>query len=279
MRWTGPDRGVPVRPRPRIYAACMGTNVSRAVVVAGLVGAGGYAVLRRRTDAAWSRTNHAGRAVTLYAGPAAVLGGAAGIAAAPGPVRERAAGVLAVLVAGGCGAYDDLVGAGDPRRGFRAHLGALRAGEVTSGAVKLFGIGAAGVLAGLLIEERAVDGVLSGVVIAGTAHLVNLVDVGPGVAVASVAVVGAVAGMPGAAAAAVLAPADLGERTMLGDTGAHGLGAALGLALAGLGGRHGGRTGRVVLAAGLVAAAANGERISGLARRASVVLRRAAGGR
>ncbi|MFJ7331580.1 hypothetical protein ACIQVN_35750 [Streptomyces cyaneofuscatus] len=118
----------------------MGTNGSRAVVVAGLVAglvgagaaagvaAGVYAVLGRRTDPAWLRTNHAGRAVTLYAGPAAVLGGAAGIAAAPGPVRERAAGVLAVLVAGGCGAYDDLVGAEDPRRGFRAHLGALRGG-------------------------------------------------------------------------------------------------------------------------------------------------------
>ncbi|WP_326706549.1 MULTISPECIES: hypothetical protein [Streptomyces] len=263
----------------------MGTNVSRAVVVAGLVGAGAaagvaagvYAVLGRRTDPAWLRTNHAGRAVTLYAGPAAVLGGAAGIAAAPGPVRERAAGVLAVLVAGGCGAYDDLVGAEDPRRGFRAHLGALRGGEVTSGAVKLFGIGAAGVLAGLLIEERAVDGVLSGVVIAGTAHLVNLVDVGPGVAVASVAVLGAVAGMPGAAAAVVLGPADLGERAMLGDTGAHGLGAALGIALARRGGRRGGRTGRAALAVALVAAAANGERVSGLARRASGVLRRAAG--
>lgn len=257
----------------------MGTNVGRAVVVAGLVGAGVYAVLSRRTDAAWLRTNHAGRTATLYAGPAAVLGGAAGIAVAPGPVRERAAGVLAVLVAGGCGAYDDLVGADDPRRGFRAHLGALRGGEVTSGAVKLFGIGATGVLAGLLTEERAVDGVLNGVVIAGTAHLVNLVDVGPGVAVASVVLLGAAAGMPGAAAAAVLAPADLGERAMLGDTGAHGLGAALGVALAGWGGRCGGRTGRVVLAAGLVAAAANGERVSGLARRASGVLRRAVRGR
>ncbi|MFD3976847.1 hypothetical protein [Streptomyces cyaneofuscatus] len=127
----------------------MGTNVGRAVVVAGLVGAGVYTVLsRRRTDPAWLRTNHAGRMVTLYAGPAAVLGGAARIAAAPGPVRARVAGALAVPAAGGCGAYDDLVGADDPRRGFRAHLGALREGEVTSGAVKLFGIGAAGVLAG-----------------------------------------------------------------------------------------------------------------------------------
>ncbi|WP_327389695.1 hypothetical protein OG728_08840 [Streptomyces microflavus] len=267
----------------------MGENVNRAV--AGLVGAGVaagvYAVLSRRTDASWRRTDHAGRTVTLYEGPAAAIGAAAGIAAAPGPARVRAAGVLAVPAAAGCGAYDDLVGADDPRRGFRAHLGALRGGEVTGGAVKLFGIGAAGALAGLLIEERVVDGVLTGVVIAGTAHLVNLVDVGPGVAVGSV-LLGA-AGLPGAvgpmAAAAVLAPADLRERAMLGDTGAHGLGAALGVALARRRGRPGGRfvgsfvgrTGRVALAAGLVASASNGERISSVARRASGVLRRAAG--
>lgn len=174
----------------------MGENVSRAV--AGLVGAGVaagvYAVLSRRADASWRRTDHAGRTVTLYAGPAAALGAAAGIAATPGPARDRAAGVLAVPAAAGCGAYDDLVGADDPRQGFRAHLGALRGGEVTGGAVKLFGIGAAGVLAGLLIEERVVDGVLTGVVIAGTAHLVNLVDVGPGVAVGSVLLLGAAGG-------------------------------------------------------------------------------------
>ncbi|MEE1729834.1 hypothetical protein PUR33_12020 [Streptomyces sp. BE282] len=262
----------------------MGENVSRAV--AGLVGAGVaagvYAVLSRRADASWRRTDHAGRTVTLYAGPAAALGAAAGIAAAPGPARDRAAGVLAVPAAAGCGAYDDLVGADDPRRGFRAHLGALRGGEVTGGAVKLFGIGAAGALAGLLIEERVVDGVLTGVVIAGTAQLVNLVDVGPGVAVGSVLLLGAAGPM---AAAAVLAPADLGKRAMLGDTGAHGLGAALGVALARrcgrpcgrFVGRSSGRTGRVALAAGLVASASNGERISSVARRASGVLRRAAG--
>ncbi|MFE1335055.1 hypothetical protein [Streptomyces microflavus] len=133
------------------------------------------------------------------------------------------------------------------------------------------------------------DGVLTGVVIAGTAHLVNLVDVGPGVAVGSVLLLLGASGLPGAvgpmAAAAVLAPADLGEHAMLGDTGAHGLGAALGVALARRCGRPGGRfvgrssgrTGRVALAAGLVASASNGERISSVARRASGVLRRAAG--
>ncbi|NEB37439.1 hypothetical protein, partial [Streptomyces sp. SID14515] len=196
--------------------------------VAASVAAGVYGLLRRRTDPAWRRTNRAGRTVTLYAGPAAVVGTVAGLAVAPGPPRERLAGVLAVLAAGGCGAYDDLVGADDPRRGFRAHLGALRRGEVTSGAVKLLGIGAAGLCAGLLVEEHAVDGVLTGVVVAGAAHFVNLVDVTPGAAVGCVALLGA-AGAAGAArsaggatavaplaAAGVLAPSDLGERAMLG---------------------------------------------------------------
>ncbi|WP_398655343.1 hypothetical protein [Streptomyces shenzhenensis] len=31
-----------------------------------------------------------------------------------------------MFAAGACGAYDDLAGAGDPRRGFRAHPAALR---------------------------------------------------------------------------------------------------------------------------------------------------------
>ncbi|MET9663356.1 hypothetical protein ABZY11_42630, partial [Streptomyces sp. NPDC006510] len=53
---------------------------------------------------------------------------------------------------------------------------------------------------------------------------------------------------------------DLGERTMLGDTGAHALGAALGVAI--VAGR--GRAGLVVHAAGLVAAAVYGDRISRL---------------
>ncbi|MFG3409542.1 hypothetical protein [Streptomyces sp. NPDC048142] len=255
--------------------------MSRTVpaAVAATVAAGVYGLLRRRTDAAWRRTNRAGRTVTLYAGPAAVLGTAAGLAAAPGPARERAAGVFAVLAAGGCGAYDDLVGAADPRRGFRAHLGALRRGEVTCGAVKLLGIGAAGLSAGLLVEEHAVDGVLTGVVVAGTAHLVNLVDVTPGAAVGCVALLGA-AGLAGGVTAAaplaaggVLAPVDLGEQAMLGDTGAHALGAALGLALA----RGTGRFGRVALAAGVVAAAAAGDRVSSLARRVPRARRQLAG--
>ncbi|MEU5776219.1 hypothetical protein ABZ819_23350 [Streptomyces venezuelae] len=208
----------------------------------------------------WTRKNYAGRSVDLYAGPAVALGAAAGVAALP--ARPRAAAALAVLGAGACGGYDDVAGAGDPRRGFRAHLGALRNGEITSGAVKLFGISAAGLAAGALLKERPVDKALAGVVVAGTAHLVNLVDVRPGQAGAAVLALGApgllrkgpaaaVAAAALGAAAAVL-PDDLGERTMLGDAGAHALGAALGTAIA----AGNGRAGLAAHAAALVAVAA-----------------------
>ncbi|GGU56221.1 hypothetical protein [Streptomyces lavendofoliae] len=224
-----------------------------------------YAGLRRRRDERWERKNHAGRTVDLYAGPATAVGAVLGALPAGAGRRERAAAAVAGLVAGACGAYDDVNG--DHRRGFRAHLGALREGEVTSGAVKLFGIGAAGLVAGALLKERPVDRVLAGVVIAGTAHLVNLVDVRPGRAVLTVLAVGVpglargrLAAAPMGAAAAVAAD-DLGERTMLGDAGAHALGAVLGTAIA----AAAGRAGLAAHAAGLVAVAAYGDTVSRLA--------------
>ncbi|MEU9981532.1 hypothetical protein [Streptomyces sp. NPDC050856] len=210
----------------------------------------------------WERANHAGRTVHLQAGPAAAAGAALGAVACEG----RGAAVVATVAAAVCGAYDDV--RGDHRRGFRAHLGALRDGEVTSGAVKLFGIGAAGLVAGALLKERPLDRALAGVVIAGTAHLVNLVDVRPGRAALAVLALGApglsrgaLAAAPMGAAAAVVAD-DLGERVMLGDAGAHALGAALGTAVA----AGSGRLGLACHAAGLIVAAGFGDRVSRLAR-------------
>ncbi|MFI8522779.1 hypothetical protein ACIGEZ_34055 [Streptomyces sp. NPDC085481] len=229
-----------------------------AFVVAAGVTRAAYEALRRVRDPRWERVNHAGRSVGLYAGPAVALGAAVGTRSAPG--------ALAVLAAGACGAYDDAYG--DERRGFRAHLAALREGEVTSGAVKLFGIGAAGLVAGALLKERPLDKVLAGIVIAGTAHLVNLVDVRPGRAGLAVLGLSApgllstpLAAAPMGAVAAVLGE-DLGERTMLGDTGAQALGAAVGTAIA----AGNGRLGLAVHAAGLVAAAVYGDEISELVR-------------
>ncbi|WP_217209078.1 hypothetical protein [Streptomyces sp. AC550_RSS872] len=214
----------------------------------------------------WERKNCAGRTVELYAGPASAL------AAAVGAGRLSPAAGAAVAVAGVCGGYDDVAGADDPRRGFRAHLGALRDGEVTSGAVKLFGISAAGLVAGAVLKERLLDKLLAGVVIAGAAHFVNLVDVRPGRAAAAVLALGApgllrsghggalAAGAMGAAAAVL--PDDLGERAMIGDSGAHALGAALGAAVV----AGNGRAGLVAHAAAVVAAAVYGDKVSAFAR-------------
>ncbi|WP_374206053.1 hypothetical protein [Streptomyces roseoverticillatus] len=238
-------------------------SVGKAALCGAAVARGVYETARRRSGqgAVWERTNHAGRTVHLHAGPAAAAGTALALATAPGvPPRARAAGALAVVAAAACGAYDDFAGAGDPRRGLRAHLGALRQGEVTSGAVKLIGIGAAACAAGAVVKERPLDKALAAVVIAGSAHLVNLLDVRPGRAAGAVLALAApglarrgsapLAAAPMGAAAALIAD-DLAGRTMLGDTGAHALGAGLGLAVA----VGNGRTGLALHAAALVGTA------------------------
>jgi hypothetical protein len=249
----------------------MSTRTGRgaAFLSAALLTRGATALLRAAAPGGpdrWRRKNHAGRSVELYAGPATAV--ATALAAA----RARPAAGFAVLAAGVCGAYDDVVGAGDPRRGFRAHLGSLRHGEVTSGAVKLFGISAAGLVAGALMKERPFDRLLAGVVIAGAAHFVNLVDVRPGRAAGAVLAFGApglvrtgaggaLAAVATGGAAAVL-PDDLGERAMLGDCGAHALGAALGSAVVACNRR----AGLLAHAVAVVAAAVYGDRVSAWAR-------------
>jgi UDP-GlcNAc:undecaprenyl-phosphate GlcNAc-1-phosphate transferase len=188
--------------------------------------------------ARWERINHRGETVSLLEGPAYVLGSAVGIAATPGVAASvRAAGVLASLGAGAFGAYDDL--AGEPgSKGFRGHLSALRQGQLTSGSVKIGGIGATGLAASALVSDDVIDWLLGGAVVAASANLVNLFDLRPGRAlkVGLVGIVlaptpsGPIVAAPIGAATASL-PEDLAERGMLGDTGANALGAALGVGI------------------------------------------------
>jgi UDP-GlcNAc:undecaprenyl-phosphate GlcNAc-1-phosphate transferase len=191
--------------------------------------------------ARWERINHRGETVSLLEGPAFVLGSVAGIAATPGVPRPvRVAGIVACVGAGAFGAYDDL--AGEPgSKGFRGHLVALRRGQITSGIVKLGGIGAIGLAASWLVSDDAVDWVVGGAVVAASANLVNLFDLRPGRALkvgllwallmpaATGASAAIVAGPVGAAIASL--PEDLAEGGMLGDTGANALGAALGVGI------------------------------------------------
>jgi UDP-GlcNAc:undecaprenyl-phosphate/decaprenyl-phosphate GlcNAc-1-phosphate transferase len=244
------------------------------VLVAGAVAASVTAAVQRGLTARppggagrWTRLNHRGSEVTLAAGPALAVGAAAGVAVTPGlrPVH-RAAGVLVALGAGGVGAYDDLAGAGSSK-GFRGHLSALRRGELTTGVVKIGGIGLAGLAGSALVSDSPVDAVVGGAVVAGSANLLNLLDLRPGRAVKAGLLhlplllvqqpAGPLAGAALGAATAAL-PDDLAERTMLGDAGANALGALLGLAMV----AREGRRARLLHLAVLVALTAASERVS-----------------
>ena len=196
-----------------------------------LTGAGAALLLERALVAAppggaarWTRTNHRGTTVTLLSGPALA------IAAALCADLPRAAVTVAGLGAAAVGAYDDARGARDQAKGFRGHVQALRAGRLTGGAVKVLGIGASGLLSARLAGRR--DVLIAGAVVAAAANLLNLLDLRPGRALKAAAAAAIVLRQPGpTAAAVVLLPGDLRERTMLGDAGANALGAVLGLAL------------------------------------------------
>jgi hypothetical protein len=251
-----------------------GRTAAGTLLTAGLAAAAAralYAALAKRPPggtATWTRVNHRGEPVSLLAGPALAAAAIGAAAATPGlPGRTRAALVTAGAGAAALGGYDDLAGRGD-RRGFRGHLGALARGEVTTGAVKLAGIGATGLAAAAVAGGAPADVIINAGLAAGGANLVNLFDLRPGRAIKvalagsgllAVAVPGragpAVAGPAGAAAA--LLPDDLAERVMIGDAGANCLGAMLGVAAAGLS-----RPARVALLAGIAGLTAASEVIS-----------------
>ncbi len=185
--------------------------------------------------------------MSLSSGPALAVG--AGLAAVGQP-----AALIAGLGAGAVGAYDDQAG-GPHAKGLRGHLTALRHGQVTSGSVKIGGLVAVGLTAAT--GSRGLDRLLRAAVVAGSANLLNLCDLRPGRAL-KVGVVGAAAlREPGVAlTCAVLLPGDLGERTMLGDTGANALGAVLATAFLR---RDPARVSTVTALAGLVALTALSE--------------------
>lgn len=218
------------------------TGLAAAAGAAGISYGLGRFARRHPGGDRWRRTNHAGVPVSLLEGPIAAAGAAAGVLvraalATPRSARRTAAELVAITGAAAVGVYDDRYGSAQAK-GFRGHLRALRGGVITSGMIKIAGIGAAGLAAALIdpadaptAAGRGLDVVINTGLTAGTANLINLFDLRPGRA-AKVIMMGAP--VPGAAAVVGAAlgvlPADLAGVSMLGDCGANALGAGLGVA-------------------------------------------------
>ena len=152
--------------------------------------------------------------------------------------------VLATVVAfGALGFIDDVLG-DNAEKGLKGHVTAALHGRVTTGFIKLGGgASVALVVAGAALGGSAGRILVDAALIALAANLGNLFDRAPGrtikVALLVWVPVALLAGTSatGLALAVVvgasigLLPSDLAERSMLGDTGANALGAALGVAV------------------------------------------------
>lgn len=155
------------------------------------------------------------------------------------------------------GMIDDSLGGAD-RKGFRGHVGALLEGRLTTGGLKMLGIGIAALFVGLVVGvEREGDwlhGLVSAIVIALAANALNLLDLRPlrALKVYAAMIVSVVVTIPiihvgdlseSVPAAAAVLVAFLGpvlavwgydarEEGMLGDAGANPAGAVAGVAMA-----------------------------------------------
>ena len=215
----------------------------RRAVLAAAAGLSAYGVTRGviawrdRLDSKGSlkRVNHAGHTVSLIEGPAVMAGLAvSGLFLEPPRLAVATTGVT--LGSGLLGLLDDM-STDTANKGFGGHIRALRQGRVTTGALKALGIPLLSVTGAYVLGKRGIWAVCAGGVTAGTANVLNLCDLRPGRALKAGLVlltldprITANAHSAGLGALGVIAaalPHDLQGRTMLGDTGANALGAAL----------------------------------------------------
>lgn len=197
----------------------------------------GYVLRRKRIKASqWERTNFHGVTVSLRGGVAmagASVASAAVASALSDQPRAALGGVVASLGGGLAGYIDDVdQGAhdgGKVAKGLKGHLGALAHGQVTTGVIKIAGIGASALAASALVGSKATsvsgkaaDLALNTVLIAGAANLANLLDLRPGRALKATVLVAAplsyfscaaaktpASGASGAASATPAAPASV----------------------------------------------------------------------
>jgi UDP-N-acetylmuramyl pentapeptide phosphotransferase/UDP-N-acetylglucosamine-1-phosphate transferase len=225
-------------------------------LLAGLVLLGGLRDLLAR--AAFLRTNYRGATLGTAAGlviPLAMYACAAAVAVAtalgatPDAAAVRSLTLSSVAVGGFAmlGLLDDLA-VDRSASGYRGHIAALLRGQMSAGSIKML-VGPAVAL--FVVASVAGDSLLwllvGGALVALAANVANLLDRAPGrttkasafgllaLVVAGAFSEGDLPALTGAAvavgAAIAVAPAEMREQVMLGDTGANSLGAAVGLAV------------------------------------------------
>ncbi|MDP9799935.1 hypothetical protein J2S49_000011 [Arcanobacterium wilhelmae] len=207
-------------------------------VVAGVA----TAALAKMSLPKWDRPSYSGSTVSLTGGAASAAGAV---------VASAVSGDIPATIAGAAGAVAGYVddhhedSFSTMGKGFKGHLGALARGDITSGAVKILGVGAGAAVSGWCVASRSrgvtrlCDAALNTVLIASSANVVNLFDLRPGRALKVALATAVPLGLSGDKAALAVAgssvaslPTDLHGDTMLGDLGANALGAQLGVALA-----------------------------------------------
>jgi UDP-N-acetylmuramyl pentapeptide phosphotransferase/UDP-N-acetylglucosamine-1-phosphate transferase len=197
----------------------------------------------------FARTNHRGASVPVAAGIITVLAVLflsavehllIGLRIDQDVLHAGDFGALEIALGFGLLGFIDDVAEVGAAKGFRGHLGALRRGQVTTGALKLIGGLAVAVwVIAVLDVDRPVDLLVDTLLIAGAANVGNLFDRAPGRTIKVSVVLGGillactwgeappgVAVMLGAALGLLLF--DLREELMLGDAGANPLGAMIG---------------------------------------------------
>lgn len=195
----------------------------------------------------WMRTSYSGGEVSLSEGVEVVGALVGSTLARPSvristgcPIASKAREMGALSLASAAGYIDDHMENAFPdhAKGLKGHLSALAHGRPTSGVLKIALIGGAAAIAPRYNRRGGfASWAADSVIIAGTANLINLLDLRPGRALKVVGA-GALGGLacrrtrPGAAGLLVAVgsalPSDLAGATMLGDLGANALGLELG---------------------------------------------------
>lgn len=232
------------------------TSVVRRLAAAAISGAAVRAVTsfiqgRPELFRSWERSHSDGSPVSLTEGVAATAGVLAGTAMCV-PGKAKIGALISVASASVAGYIDDHKESDfeAQSKGLKGHLGALKQGKLTSGTVKILVVGTGAVIGSLFLERtgtcrwhRLTQWGAQSVLVAGSANLINLLDLRPGRAIkaggAAVSPalfspnpVHATMGATCLGAGVACLPEDLSGETMLGDMGANALGAGLGVAIA-----------------------------------------------